>query len=166
MKNIPIIILFWISLLSYAEVPQWIISQPIVDNYVLGCAQQVGGNNLDRIKKYSRLLSEDMTEYTDAYNSSEVGAKRYSLFFDGVIVKGFHIPGKIFLLQYVEITTPEFNFLDGIGVGRVEKELVNYFKSAGIKDGNKISFSGESEYVVFTITDSVVTKVQLYVYTG
>ena len=69
-------------------------------------------------------------------------------------------------MQYVEITTPEFNFEDGIGIGVLEKELVSYFKSSGTKDGNKISFRGESEYVVFTVKDNIVSKVELYPYTG
>ena len=102
MKTIWLTIIFLISLVSYAEALQWMASQPIIDNYVFRCAQQTGGHSLDGIKKHSRLLSEHVTEYTDAYDPNETGVKRYSLFFDGVVVKGFNVPNKKFFCSMLK----------------------------------------------------------------
>lgn len=149
-----------------ADTPLWMKNQPIVDDFVRNSTKLFSGSDLEKIRNYSQIISEEATEYTDAYHGKEAGAKRYTFRFEGVVVKGFYIPGKRFFLEYIEITTPRYRLVDGIKIGSRESEVKAYFKSAGKTEGNTIHFWGESEKVVFTINDGVVSKIQLYGYTG
>jgi len=88
-----------------------------VDNFVWESTKPFKGDNISKIRSFSKVLREEESIYTDAYHDVDAGAKRYKFNFKGILVQGFFIPDKRFFLEYVKVTTPGFILAGGLKVG-------------------------------------------------
>jgi len=164
MKGFLFIFLLSISGYSLAELPEWMKNQAIVDKFVWNSTKPFNTKDLDKIRTYSSLIKEEVNKFNETISGKE--AKRYTFYFQGLKIIGFFIPGKWFFLEYVEVSESWFVLVGGIKIGSTEQELINHFKHSGKMKDNTITYNGETENVIFTLVNGIVTKVQIYGYTG
>lgn len=167
-KVLKILVIIFALFISQAEAGnnKLFKQQEFIDKFVYQSVEPFNKQEIKDIRAYSKLIKEEQSPYSDAYNFLEVGAKKHKFHFKGVTVTGFYIPKKRFFLEKVEITTHRFKLSGGIQVGVTNKELIKYFKYSGIVKGNDITYIGESETVAFYFKHGLINKIVFYVYTG
>lgn len=164
MKNILCLIFALFLSSAEADSNELYKHQKLIDNFISQGVEPF--KNIKKIRAFSKLLKEEQSPYSDAYNSLEVGAKRHIFHFKGIVVTGFYIPKKRFFLEKVQLTTSNYKLSNGIQVGSTNKDLLNYFKSSGIVKGSDITYIGEAETVVFFFKGGEINKIVFYLYTG
>ncbi len=170
MKKLIIAALFiFVSPVLSADVPE-VSSQDnfarlaTVDNFVLSAVSPFYNKGLETVRSFGVIQSELKEKTQTAFGDV---AYCYDIQFEGVLLKGLHIPTQNrFFITYLSITNPTYNMPKSLNVGSSLEAIEKALKYLGDINANTVKYHGESEQVVFHTIEDKVVRIELVIYTG
>jgi hypothetical protein len=149
---------------SFAEQPEWMKQQPIIDRFVWDSASPFYHASIDAIRKYKKLRSEKVAPFVDPRVPEGKTATQHVFDFDGVTVAGFQIKDGEFFVEHVDVRDANYKFPSGLGIGSSSSDLIRHFGKPQKKTRNTLEYQGETEGVVFHLREGRIRRVELLIY--
>lgn len=130
----------------------------VVDEFVWNSVTPFYTGTTDKIRTFSQLEREEKDVHSD-------GTATYTFHFKGLVVAGLDVPTKGFLLQRLEVSTATYSLASGLKLGSPVAEIRAKLGAPANTTNNTLTFQGETEQVVFSVTDNAISKVVFHVYT-
>lgn len=136
----------------------------LVDQFVWNAFPDLpDGAPLAKARSLGALPVERVRYLDNEYDPGQQIEER-TFVYDGLEITGQVAAGQKFRQWHAKVTKPGWSVRDGLGVGASVKDLARVLGCANSRNGEVLTYSGETESVRFTIRNGRIASVEIFLY--
>ena len=135
-----------------------------VDEFVWSAGQMVRGKSLRQLESIAPLRSHTVAPFAAPNAPPGESWEIHSFTYESLYVEGVIGPEQQFLLAKMVVTGPLFRLPHGLAIGSSRRDVESVLGAASQPGSPTMTYEGETEKVVFHVSNGRVSKVEFLFY--